>query len=409
MINRNYLRCDSCGHETMIRTALGHAEYQEFAFSCGGCGVEIRYGMDLDQKNAGWSYTKLINAKWIKSEKEPPKIQVRVFDTETLIPLALGDFFSPFLKTAHLPKDMERYHRDRAVRIKLCQEIWPVIRKLQVHYSKQNWNLYRKEWQNLDAEFGEVRPTALGAHFLRQLYRFGTDFRPFTDASTSLFRQRINLAEAISAQACAELLKYLNGIGWIDYLFNELFSIKDRWINIYGIVQPIYLSLYWDPAKNNLDDYAVSQKRFDELKPLFVDCYETLCRISVIAAVVEGIIFNGQAEIPNGKKTMPPDAYRGIDNGKKFELFGNLVPAPHFNTMADGKIRNGIGHHSAHYEVGGDLIRYRKENKKGVQDFSVPYTRFCEALVMLYIQFDAASIYINWIVARKLGLKGRVL
>ena len=47
MIQRRTLKCRTCGHKTTIRTAIGHEDYQEFAFPCGGCGLEIRYGMKL--------------------------------------------------------------------------------------------------------------------------------------------------------------------------------------------------------------------------------------------------------------------------------------------------------------------------------------------------------------------------
>ena len=393
----------------MTRTALGHAEYQEFAFPCNGCGVEIRYGMDLDQKKADWAYTKLINAEWIKSEKEPDEIDVRVFDTETLIPLDIGTFFSPFIRTAHLPRDAKRYHRDRTCRIKLCQEVWPVLRKLKIHFENRNWKLYQKEWQLIDPDFNESRELWLVAHFFRQLHRFGELFRPFSEADSQLLRQRINLAESISPKACSQLREYFDGLGWSEHLFSELYSIKDRWVNIYGIVQPIYLSLYWDERKNSLDDFAVSQKRFDELKPLFVDIYETLCRVSVIAGAFEGIIFSGNPVIPNEAREITVDEYRGTDNGKKFELFQRLVPARCFTQMSESTMRNGIGHHSAHYEVKNDVIRYRKENKKGIKSFEISYTRFCDALVRLYGQFDVASVYVNWLLARKAGLTGKVV
>src|ERR1035438_5362003 len=47
MIVRYPLQCSTCGHKTLTRSATGHGDYQEFAFPCGGCGLEIRFGMRL--------------------------------------------------------------------------------------------------------------------------------------------------------------------------------------------------------------------------------------------------------------------------------------------------------------------------------------------------------------------------
>jgi hypothetical protein len=409
MINRNYLQCLTCRHETMTRVAICHSNYQEFAFPCQNCGVEIRFGMDLDQVNAEFRYSKLINAVWIDSLLEPPEIDVRVFDTETLLPLGIGTFFSPFLLTSHLPKDKDKFHKERVLRIQLCQDFWPIIQKLKVHYENRNWDLYRKEWQAIEPDFNEKREPRLIAHFLRNLHKFGEVFRPFLSSQSQLLRQRINLAESISLKACLDIVQYLRSIGWIDSLFNELYSIKDRWVHLYEIVQPVYISLYWDERENNLDAYAVSQKRFDEMKPLFVDIYETLCRISVIAATLEGIIFLKKPCVPKGTSEMLPDEYRGVENGRKYDIFQKLVPAKCFSFMADSTMRNGIGHHSAHYDVKTDAILYRKENKKGIKQFKISYTRFSEAMIKLYGQFDVASVYINWVIARHSGLQGKVV
>jgi hypothetical protein len=64
MIDRNSLKCLTCGKATTTRTAIGHDVYQEFAFPCHGCGVEVRFGMTLDQDNAGIEYSKIVNAAW---------------------------------------------------------------------------------------------------------------------------------------------------------------------------------------------------------------------------------------------------------------------------------------------------------------------------------------------------------
>jgi hypothetical protein len=64
IIQRNSILCKTCGTETTIRTAIGHGSYQEFAFPCPRCDVEIRFGTQIDHKNVTFEFTKLINGEW---------------------------------------------------------------------------------------------------------------------------------------------------------------------------------------------------------------------------------------------------------------------------------------------------------------------------------------------------------
>src|SRR5262245_10418613 len=109
----------------MLRTAIGHGNYQEFALPCPGCGVEIRYGMNLYPEEARFEYAKIQNAKWIRTKTEPK--QVLTLDPETLIPRTLPNVISPFIATSHLPKDVEQFHNDRELRLHLCLEVWPIL------------------------------------------------------------------------------------------------------------------------------------------------------------------------------------------------------------------------------------------------------------------------------------------
>jgi len=407
MVVRKYLCCLTCGKELLLRTAIGRGEYQEFAFPCGGCGIEIRYGMNLFPKETRWEFSKLVNAKWIRPKTEPK--DVLVIDPETLIPLDIGNFFSPFLLTAHLPTNVLGYHANRELRLFLCLEAWPVLRKCKVHFDNRNWRLYKKEFRALDPKFDENDENLCIAHFLRTLHRFSNAFRPFSDAKSRMLRQRINYAEALKLELCDDLRAYLRSIGWSASLFHELSSLKDRWSSIYLIVQPVYLSFYWDETTNSLDDFTLAQKRFDDLKPFFIDVYETLCRVSLIAAAIEGIIWCKDLRIQGAKHLLSLEDYRQLDNGIKATMVRNLVIGPVFSGMAENRLRNGIGHHSAHYDVKTDTIEYRNEGKGRITTDHIGYVRFCEKLAKLWYDFELVSVYIHWLVAREYGLKGKVV
>ena len=66
MINRRYVQCLTCEARAMTRTAIGHSDWQEFAFPCSGCRVEIRFGMKLDQAAPSFSYEWIKEAEWLE-------------------------------------------------------------------------------------------------------------------------------------------------------------------------------------------------------------------------------------------------------------------------------------------------------------------------------------------------------
>jgi hypothetical protein len=96
-------------------------------------------------------------------------------------------------------------------------------------------------------------------------------------------------------------------------------------------------------------------------------------------------------------------------NGNKPDLLKDLVIADIFVPFIDSKLRNGIGHHSARYNVVKDVIEYSNQNKKAIQQMTISYVRFCEKVVRLYGQLELASIYANWIKGRSLGVAGRIV
>lgn len=397
MTNRECLRCTTCGEEMTVRTAIGHGDYQEFALPCPKCGIEIRYGMTLDQEKVGIEYTKIVNAEWLGELKSCE--HVFTHDGETLVPNELPDHVTAFIATSLLPKDVELFHKHRQVRIHLCRKIWPAICRSRVHLEKENWPAFELEMNQCTEKFKLSNPLANRYQFFDLVDRFGINFRPFHTSSRNSLVDRIEEAEKANPAKCLELREYMHALGWATDLEKEYWSLKDKWIAMYFIVQPIYLSLYWDPQSNSLDDYHLSQKRFDDLRPYYASMFETLARISVVAAGIEGIIGLGSLDLQAKKRLIPLDEYRKMDNGQKLQHIVSLPIETVFSELDNNRLRNGISHHSAHYEVSSDKILFRNDAKSGTTRDEISYSRFCEKLVNLYMQFDTAAIYIQWLCA----------
>lgn len=179
----------------------------------------------------------------------------------------------------------------------------------------------------------------------------------------------------------------------------QLTAIRRRWAKIFSSLAALYTTHYWDAAKHRLEEFTLAQKRFEDLKALYVDSFETLCRISVIAATVEGIISKGRAVVLKSKGEFTIAEFDVLRNGNKPDVLNRLGPpvADLFVPYIDHRLRNGIGHNSSHYDIATDQVHYLVENERGRKEYSLPYILFCERVFNLYLQLEAVSSYVNWI------------
>ncbi|MGQ0761474.1 MAG: hypothetical protein ACT4OT_05590 [Acidobacteriota bacterium] len=95
--------------------------------------------------------------------------------------------------------------------------------------------------------------------------------------------------------------------------------------------------------EERLEEFTLAQKRFEDLKALYVDSFETLCRISVIAATVEGIISKGKAVVLKSKGEFTIAEFDMLRNGNKPDVLNRLGSpvADLFVPYIDHRLRNG--------------------------------------------------------------------
>ena len=408
MTNRNALECNECGTRTITRAAIGHGDYQEFAFPCPGCGIEIRFGMNLYPKETRWEYVKIVNATWIGSEDGITN-EIKL-DGESLIPVHDKDFLMPFLKTAFLAKDREMFMRHQGLRFMATTSIWPMIEKILHYHEDGNTSLLTKSLKEVGYEASLDTEKDFASALIWAFDRYGLFFRMRRDSDEQTVRQRINLAESIETKGVRDFYALFNSSGKLDQLFRQANAIRKRWAQLYSFLFPIFNLYYWDSKSHNLTDYTLCQKRFDETKQFYVDCFETFCRFSNLAAALEGFIFLRQACVPKKAGSMAVEEYEGLPNGSKPGILENLTAiAGIFVPYIDSKLRNGVGHHSARYVVKSDTISYINYSKKGDQEFSIPYISFCEKVVQLYVQLETVFLYWAAAYGRSRGIEGKIV
>lgn len=59
-------------------------------------------------------------------------------------------------------------------------------------------------------------------------------------------------------------------------------------------------------------------------------------------------------------------------------------------------LRNGVGHHSAHYDVVSDEIIYVKADDANLTEIRLPYTEFVDKVFAAYCAFELATVFFQW-------------
>lgn len=390
MTIRAVLLCASCESKTVVRTQVGHRDKQEHAFKCPNCGIDISYVLDLDQKNVSWSFREPHNAKWVESEEGA--IGVRTFSDELMIPADLQDPWSPFILTFRNFRDIDVYRHDETVRNMFVEHGWARCERLMVHFENANFDLFDKEAgppETQEAPTVVSRLEALGAYMEGAFDGFTLN----TEGSYSRVAQRIALVRSGSATLFGDLAQSYLRSGKIAALWRQIRDVRGAMVRNYPALQPLLQMSYWHREHQDLSKFLLSDKRFDALRQVYIDCFETLCRLTVIVVGVETIIHHASLEIPTKKGSMTLEDFEAMPNGLKTGIIDKYPISDLFSPVIDTKLRNGIGHNSAHYEPKTDeVICYETKDATTVTR-TLPYTEFCDRVLKLFAAFELAERY----------------
>jgi hypothetical protein len=86
-------------------------------------------------------------------------------------------------------------------------------------------------------------------------------------------------------------------------------------------------------------------------------------------------------------------------------VFVNLTIGDLFKNVLDTKLRNGIGHHSAHYNLEKDEIVLYSTKQGATVERNISYTVFCDRVLKLFAAFELASVYHH---SRHIEAEGRL-
>jgi hypothetical protein len=317
-IIRNPLQCLSCGTKTITRTAPGISAIQEYKFPCPRCGIEVQFALIRTKRaKSGYSFRKPVNAKWITSERGATEILN--FDSFRVSPKEMKDVFSPFIAAAFKlsSRAYQAYAKEEGMRRVWIEEQWPWIQRLIVHFEHRNKRLFDKE-----AKLKEGSPHAATwgtrIRLFHQLIERAANFFTLTKrVEQQRVQQRLALADAIPGNLYDQLVQLYTSTSRMTKIWQELNTIRSTFNANYVSLSPLLRMQYWSEPPKNLADYTVPEKKFDVLKPLYVDCFETLCRLTVIVIAVEAIIHHKLLHTPTKRGQMSLWDLEALPNGNK--------------------------------------------------------------------------------------------
>ena len=325
MINRRTLRCRGCQSKIVTRTQIGLGDRQDHSFACGKCGVVISFTLDLDQERVAFSYRQPRNADWVDDEDGAigtvslsqeipvPKEGDRGFVPNTELRL------SPFVATSRNVENWDEYRASEGLRAVFVRRFDEIERSI-THYERGNWSLF-------DATMPPDGENVSATSRLKTLYGvIQGGLRLFTRtprARHDRIFQRLHFAASREPRLIKELGELLVASGRMKKLWKEIGDNRRMFIAEYKGLQPLVQMRYWREELRTPAAFLVSVKRFESLRQLYLNMYETLCRLLVVGMMVETVISSASLEIPLAKRSVSMDQFEALANGMKIGHFSS--------------------------------------------------------------------------------------
>lgn len=380
--------CEICETINTMRVQVGIDGIHKYAFPCSKCESEIWFEFLVDTKGK-WpkAYPSKITGASM-SEGDVGPLDGGVFFCSTHLVPKGGGLFSPFMTTMTSVANRNAYQFIGRAR-KLLELNNDFIR-LDSFLIRKEWNLFSicvKKTQGViclpeepDCIFHMIKMCDIRA----RCFCFNGASR--WELLWNQVKDKINRVDS------DELASYYREEDRLTRLWQQIHAIRKGWAAVFEMISPIYFTYTWNGEWKNME---LSQKRFSELKSFYIDCYEALCRISVIAGVFESLDVGAGYCVPKAQEKSSIFDFDRMANGGKRKSIERWHCAARFKSCSDSELRNAVGHHNAIYNVKTDVIACRNINYDGkVFDFEINYTEFCRKVCDIYQEVEVASLYL---------------
>ena len=113
----------------------------------------------------------------------------------------------------------------------------------------------------------------------------------------------------------------------------------------------------------------------------------------VLATIVESVIHTDSLNVAVSKRSVSLDEFDEWPNGTKRSHFIKLAIGDLFSDVLDTKLRNGIGHHQAHYDSGTDEVVLYDRKQAATVERRIEYTEFCDKVLRQVAALELGATY----------------
>jgi hypothetical protein len=351
------------------------------------CRVNISFAIVLDQDRVEFHYEEPTNGTWV--DVEEGAVAEITFDAELLS--SRKPQFSAFMESVFKFKDLEEFQRHQAWRRWWLSHGWVILDRLFTHYENNRMDLFDSEAKRLwEDPIGTSRSARL--EVLVQIH-FGS-FRLLTFDRSTLgvrARERFHLARATSDTLCEEFARGYRSSGRMREMWRQLRGVHAEFVEAFPSLSPILQLEYWKEALVDLGAITVHDKRFDQLKHLYINCFEILCRVSVLGMAFEGIIGRLALAVPTRKGEIDLWTFESLRNANKRHHMSGTPMEEMFGRYMDPRLRNAVGHNATYYDSNVDEVVAVESEGADVREWRLPYAEFCRQVMecfsaLLYLE-----------------------
>lgn len=386
MINRRPIQCKACGAKIVTRTAIGHGRQQAHAFLCPTCGNCIEYTLSINHEAVTFEYgADPINGTWAGDESGA--VAAIAFDVEPLLPgrgPALTDpasmAVSPFIQMAGIMRDVAAYRMEFGHQMHVLKHRHDIDR-LFTHLERGNWGLLRDELVRLGMPDDGVEPSKLRLQVQIVLGETQKVLVRNHGVASNAVAGLMGRAKGSALNAVEGFLTEYRTSGRLSQLWTQMRLARRDFLACADAMMPLLQLKHWRSPPQSLADCRLLNKQFVPLKALYIDCFETLARTSVVVLALSNLVARGTTDVVTKSGSMSIWEFEKLANANKGPHLLKAADCAFMAQHLDTRLRNGVGHNSARYEADKDDIVIAKQVGDIIQEERIAYTEFVDRVL----------------------------
>ena len=359
MVKNFYLKCDVCGDITNLKYQMGFVNHHPIRFKC-KCGVTLNG--ERNEKSIQFKNAKQLYNEEIKRLSSKPISQIICISPEFLtnppssVDGAFDTLISPFIRVATEMENYEEYRMefqrilaykaDGLQLVKNCNDLYEAKNK------KALENVVRRDMR-MSAQYF---PMENDADELRVMLYVNQSQYMNEIGKNHLIQTQDIFSKAMrdNKYQIIGLAMLLDRVGNLDRWRRDTVKLQQRSMDNMEYLLPVIGVSYYKSGKAILkSDRVITTASFEDVKSLYVDLYEHICRTMGLVAGLDNIFTRGDFRKLRNDDTniFKGRVLEGLItehvHGKIVNYISDQEPCEKLiGKYLDKDVRNGIGHFS---------------------------------------------------------------